>query len=214
MVREQVELACKRGGRPSSEVEILAATKYVNVEDLGAFAEAGIALVGENRAQDMLVKHGRWGDTFTWDFIGHLQSRKVRDLLPIVRLIHSLSSSSALQQIDRRSHDVTQVLLEVNVGGEESKSGIDPRALDGFVERSLPYEKVRFVGLMAMPPVAPEPEQSRGYFASLRQLAEQLTQRWSPRHTFETLSMGTSQDYVVAVEEGATLVRLGSALFS
>jgi PLP dependent protein len=183
-------------------VEILAATKYVPPEEMGALAEAGITLVGENRLQDLEAKRERWGEAFEWDFIGNLQSRKVKRLLPLCRLIHSVASDSALEQLRRHADPQTEVLVEVNVAGEEGKGGISPDALAGFIERC----PVRVAGLMTMPPFSENPEDSRPHFARLAQLAAE--------QGLERLSMGTSQDWRVALEEGATLLRLGAALYA
>jgi PLP dependent protein len=187
--------------RAGSAVEILAATKYVPVDEMGALAEAGVELVGENRLQDLEVKRERWGDRFTWDFIGNLQSRKVKGILPLVRLIHSVASDSALSQLERHAAADTEVLVEVNLAGEESKGGVAPEELGAFIARS----PVRVGGLMTMPPETNEPESSRPYFTRLRELAAE--------HGLERLSMGTSQDWEVAVDEGATIVRLGTSLY-
>ncbi len=183
------------------EVEILAATKYVPLEEMGALAEAGVDLVGENRQQDLVAKHERWGDAFEWDFIGNLQSRKVKQLLPLCRLIHSLASESALAQLGRHGSPETEVLVEVNVAGEKGKGGVAPVDLGRFLERC----PVRVGGLMTMPPFSQDPEDSRPHFARLAELAAE--------HGLARLSMGTSQDWRVAVEEGATIVRLGTALY-
>ncbi len=185
------------------DVEVVAATKYVALEELPVLAEAGVTLVGENRAQDLEAKHAAHGPAFTWDFIGHLQSRKVRQVLPRVRLIHSVSSDSVLEQLRARAADRPdlEVLVEVNVAREPGKAGVDPEDLDAFIARC----PVRVGGLMTMPPLAERPEDSRRWFAALAQLA---ADRGLPR-----LSMGTSQDLGVAVQEGATLVRVGSRLF-
>jgi pyridoxal phosphate enzyme (YggS family) len=188
--------------RPLEEVEIVAAVKYLERESLGVLAEAGLSLLGENRAQELLAKSEAYGDAFTWDFIGHLQSRKVPMLIPHVRYIHSVASDSALKQLGRHGTEQTQVLVEVNVSGEPGKSGIPPAELAGFLERC----PVTVVGLMTMPPFTADPEDSRRHFAALRELAE--------RHRLRHLSMGTSQDYRVAVEEGATIVRLGTILYA
>ncbi len=182
-------------------VEILAATKYVPLEEMGTLAEAGVRLVGENRQQDLAAKHERWGDAFEWDFIGNLQSRKVKQLLPLCRLIHSVGSDSALAQLERHANPETEVLVEVNVAGEEGKGGVDPAVLGDFIARC----PVRVAGLMTMPPFSTDPEASRPHFARLAELAAE--------HGLERLSMGTSQDWEVAIEEGATLVRLGTALY-
>jgi PLP dependent protein len=184
------------------QVEILAATKYVRDEDMGALAEAGIELVGENRLQDLEAKRERWGDRFTWDFIGNLQSRKVKRILPLVRLIHSVASDSVLEQLGKHGGPGTEVLIEVNLSGEEGKGGIAPDELDAFIERC----PVRVSGLMTMPPFTEDPEDSRPYFARLAGLASE--------RGLERLSMGTSQDWQVAVEEGATIIRLGSVLWA
>ena len=185
-----------------ADVEILAATKYIRTDDMGALAEAGITLVGENRLQDLEEKQQRWSDRFTWDFIGNLQSRKVKALLPRVRLIHSVASDSALKQLGSHGTPETEVLVEVNLSGEEEKGGIEPAELDAFIERC----PVRVSGLMTMPPFAEDPEDSRPYFARLAELARD--------RGLERLSMGTSQDWRVAVEQGATIVRLGSVLWA
>jgi PLP dependent protein len=187
--------------RAGPEIEILAATKYVPVEEMGALAEAGVHLVGENRLQDLEAKRERWGERFIWDFIGNLQSRKVKAIVPQVRLIHSVATESALAQLERHASQDAEVLVEVNLAGEQSKVGIDPKELDGFLERC----PVRVGGLMTMPPFAEDPEASRPYFAGLRELAVE--------RGLERLSMGTSQDWEVAVAEGATIVRLGTALY-
>ncbi len=211
---QRIASACERAGRGAHEVELLAATKYVPLDEMGALAEAGIRLVGENVASDLEAKQERWGDRFTWDFIGHLQSRKTKVVLPRVRLIHSVSSESVMRQIDRHGREDAGLLLEVNVAGEESKHGVLPGQVDRFLETAARFEKVRFAGLMTMPPFAPDPEAARPHFAALRSLAERLEAAWSPRHRFSILSMGTSQDYDVAVEEGATVCRLGGVLYS
>jgi uncharacterized pyridoxal phosphate-containing UPF0001 family protein len=182
-------------------VEILAATKYVPLEEMGALAEAGIALVGENRQQELSAKHERWGDAFEWDFIGNLQSRKVKQILPLCRLVHSVATDSVLEQLGRHGRPETEVLVEVNVAGEEGKGGVAPADLGSFIERC----PVRVGGLMTMPPFSQVPEASRRHFARLAELAA--------AHGLARLSMGTSQDWPVAVEEGATIVRLGTALY-
>jgi PLP dependent protein len=184
------------------DVEILAATKYIRTEDMGALADAGIELVGENRLQDLEEKQERWGERFTWDFIGNLQSRKVKSILPLVRLIHSVASDSALEQLGRHGSPETEVLVEVNLSGEEGKGGIAPERLDEFIERC----PVTVSGLMTMPPFTEDPEASRPYFARLADLASE--------RGLQRLSMGTSQDWPVAVQEGATIIRLGSVLWS
>jgi PLP dependent protein len=198
-IAANLERAREAAGR---DVEILAATKYVPLEEMGALAEAGVRLVGENRQQDLAAKHERWGDAFEWDFIGNLQSRKVRHLVPVCRLIHSLASDSAVEQLRRHATPATEVLVEVNVAGEEGKGGVAPADLGEFIERC----PARVGGLMTMPPFSTDPEDSRPHFARLAELAAE--------HGLRRLSMGTSQDWRVAVEEGATIVRLGTALYA
>jgi uncharacterized pyridoxal phosphate-containing UPF0001 family protein len=175
-------------------VTIVAATKYVPVDELAALAEAGIEVVGENRAQELEAKHARYGEAFRWHFIGHLQSRKAKTVNELCELCHSLSSESAAKRLE------IPALVEVNLSGEETKSGVPEAELERFLEL---YGDVR--GLMTMPPAADDPEASRPYFRRLRELAE--------RYGLPELSMGTSQDYRVGADEGATMVRLGSVLY-
>jgi pyridoxal phosphate enzyme (YggS family) len=196
-VRDRITAA---GGNPD-RVEILAAVKYLPAGELAALAAGGITLAGENRAQELVGKVADGPDTLTWDFIGHIQSRKVRDVVPRVRYIHSVASDSVLAQLERHATATTRVLIEVNVAGEEGKSGITPDELPGFIERC----PVPVVGLMTMPPLTREPEASRRYFAALRNLAA--------AHDLPELSMGTSQDYEIAVQEGSTIIRLGTILY-
>jgi len=195
-VRERIAAA----GRDPGEVELLAAVKYVPLGELPKLAEAGVALVGENRAQELAAKHAAHGDLFDWDFIGALQSRKVKEIAPIARLIHSLASESALAQLER--HPAREALIQVNVAGEEGKAGVAPADLAAFVDAC----PVPVGGLMTMPPFVERAEANRRHFARLAELAAE--------HGLARLSMGTSQDYEVAVQEGATIVRLGSVLYA
>jgi len=176
------------------DVTVVAATKYVSVENLGALAEAGIEIVGENKAQDLEAKHAAHGDAFRWHFIGHLQSRKAKVVNELCELVHSLDSESAARRLE------IPALVQVNLAGEETKSGVSPDDLPRFLEL---YPDIR--GLSTMPPFADDPEESRPYFRKLREMAEQ--------HGLTQLSMGTSQDYKVAAEEGATMIRIGSVLY-
>jgi PLP dependent protein len=207
-VRERIEEAAARSAsaarRQRPAVEILAATKYVPLEELPVLAQAGIRVVGENRAQDLQAKVAAHGSLFEWDFIGQLQSRRVRLIVPHVRLIHSVASDSALRELARHqalARPGLRILIEVNVSGEQGKAGIAPERLDEFLARS----PVPVAGLMTMPPFSTDPAASRPWFAALRELADE--------RGLEHLSMGTSQDYVVAVEEGATIVRIGTSLY-
>ena len=184
------------------DAELLAAVKYVPLEELGVLAEAGVTLLGENRAQDLAAKAEAYPGVFRWHFIGQLQSRKVKAILPYAELIHSVASDSALRQFERHGTPETEILVEVNVAGEEGKAGVAPGELGDFIARS----PVRVSGLMTMPPFTEEPEASRPHFAALRELAQE--------HGLSRLSMGTSQDYGVAAEEGATIVRIGTSLYA
>jgi pyridoxal phosphate enzyme (YggS family) len=177
-----------------AQVTIVAATKYVSVEELAVLGEAGVGVVGENRLQDLLEKYAAYGDTFRWHFIGHLQSRKAREVSHVCELVHSLDSESAAARLE------IPALVQVNLSGEPTKSGVEPSELDRYLQLG---PEIR--GLSTMPPPADDPEASRPYFRRLRELAEQ--------HGLRELSMGTTQDYRVAAEEGATFVRVGSALF-
>ncbi|HEX4305586.1 MAG TPA: YggS family pyridoxal phosphate enzyme [Solirubrobacterales bacterium] len=189
------------GAAVAGRAEVLVACKYVPLEEMGALAEAGVALVGENRQQDLAAKHERYAEDFTWDFIGNLQSRKVKQIVPLVRLIHSVGTDSALEQLGRHGTADTEVLIEVNVAEEAGKGGVVPADLADFIARC----PVRVSGLMTMPPFAEDPEASRPHFARLAELAA--------ANGLSRLSMGTSQDWRVALDEGATIIRLGSALF-
>jgi pyridoxal phosphate enzyme (YggS family) len=205
-VREEIAAAAARAGGGGDGVEILAAVKYVRAGDLGILAEAGLEVLGENRAQDLQEKVAAVEPgTFRWDFIGQLQSRKVKTILPLVRLIHSVASDSAMTQLERHATGGTEILLEVNVAGEDEKAGISPDQVAGYLERAEATGMFAVTGLMTMPPFAADPEDSRRHFAALRELAA--------AHGLPRLSMGTTQDFSVAVEEGATIVRVGSRLY-
>jgi len=211
LARVQQEIAAAAARRPPGAaapdapgVELLAATKYVAREDLPLLAEAGIRLVGENRAQDLQAKVAAHGELFQWDFIGQLQSRRVRLIVPHVRLIHSVASESALRELARHREQARpgmRILIEVNLAEEPGKAGIAPHELDSFIEGAA----VPVAGLMTMPPLSDDAEASRPWFAALRELAQE--------RGLQQLSMGTSQDYLVAVEEGATIVRIGTSLY-
>jgi pyridoxal phosphate enzyme (YggS family) len=175
-------------------VTVVAATKYVSVDEMAILADAGIEIVGENRAQDLLAKHATYGSVFRWHFIGHLQSRKTKTVNALCELVHSLDSESAASRLE------TPALVQVNLSGEPTKSGVEPEELESYLELGA---EIR--GLSTMPPLAKDAEASRPYFRRLRELAE--------RHGLHELSMGTSQDYRIAAEEGATFVRVGSVLF-
>ncbi|MBE2315102.1 YggS family pyridoxal phosphate-dependent enzyme [Solirubrobacter sp. CPCC 204708] len=198
---ERIKSDIADAGRDPAEVEILAAVKYVPMEEIGTLAEAGLTLLGENRAQELEDKATRHPG-FRWHFIGQLQSRKVKQILPHATLVHSVASESALNQLAKHGTPDTEILLEVNVAQEPGKAGIAPDELERYLEAS----RVNVVGLMTMPPFASDPEASRPHFAHLRELAH--------AHGLQHLSMGTSQDFAVAAAEGATIVRIGTTLYT
>ena len=212
-VEGRVAAAAAAAGRDPAAVSVLVATKYVAAEHLGVLAEAGVRLIGENQAQALVEKHELYGDVFEYHFIGHLQSRKTRLVLPLVTLIHSVDSRSVVQEIQARAANITDVLLEVNIAGEDTKSGLALGDVDAFLDEAASCDKVRFCGLMCMPPLTPDPEDARPHFARTRELADRLSAAWRGTYTFGQLSMGTSADYEVAAQEGATIVRVGSVLF-
>lgn len=201
-VQERIARAAARAGRDAGEVEILAAVKYVTAADIPTLADAGITLVGENRAQDLIEKAQRAPGRLRWHFIGALQSRKVKLIVGHVELIHSVASDSVLKELEHHAPAGFEILVEVNVSGEPGKAGIAPAELDAFLARS----PVKVVGLMTMPPKIADPEHSRAPFAALAALARE--------RGLSTLSMGTSQDFEIAVEEGATIVRIGTTLYA
>jgi len=197
VVRANLDSVRERAG---ASVRILVATKYVPDEAMETLAEAGVDLVGENRLPDLERKHERFASRFEWHFIGALQSRRVKGILPLVSLVHSVASESALGQVNSHAPDGVRILVQVNIAGEEGKAGIAPDELGAFLARS----EVEVAGLMTMPPFTESPEASRPHFARLAELASE--------HGLRELSMGTSQDWEVAISEGATMVRLGSSV--
>ena len=211
VAREAMDAACRASGRPAGSAELVLAGKYVTSAEAPALVEAGVGVVGENRLQDLQAKQDVLGDAVTFDFIGHLQGRKVKDVLPRVRLIHSVDRDSLIDEIGRRAASTPRVLLQVNLAGEESKGGFAPDAMDRAMERASEAGVV-VGGLMALPPFATDPEASRPWFERLRDLRDGLARRWAPEHDLRDLSMGTSQDFVVAVEAGATMVRVGRGI--
>ena len=212
-IEQRMADACSRAAL-GTHPRLLVASKYLDVDQMGILAKAGIGLVGENRAEGLEEKWARWNDSFEFHFIGHVQSRKVRQVVPYVSLIQSVESISLVEELDKRADADVRVLLEVNVSGEETKYGILPPAAETFLERAAAHRRVRFTGLMTMAPLTPDPESTRPYFRELRELRDRLAVAFAGRYELAELSMGTSNDYEVAVEEGATIVRIGSALLS
>jgi len=201
-VLSRVSDACARAGRDPSNVRVCVATKYVDADGMEALREAGVPIAAENRLQDLIAKQDRFGDAFEWHFIGAIQSRKMREIAARVTTVHSLATESARDKLAALDGPPPRVLVEVNVSGEESKAGVAPEALDGFIAGC----PVPVSGLMTMPPLARSPEDARPYFHALATLASE--------RGLDDLSMGTTQDFEVAVEEGATLVRVGSVIFA
>jgi hypothetical protein len=210
LIAENLALVRERVG---PDVQILAATKYVDAGDLPALHEGGVWLVGENRSDALIAKQEAHRDLFTWDFIGHVQSRKVRDIAGRVRLIHAIDSLSACRRMQDLAEVTVDCLLQVNVAGEDTKAGVGLTDVDGFLDEVAALERVRFRGLMTMPPLVDDPNDARPWFAALRELRDRLAPAWEGRHNFLELSMGTSQDYEAAAAEGATIVRVGSVLY-
>jgi hypothetical protein len=210
VIAENLALVRERVG---PDVQILAATKYVDADDLPALHEGGVRLVGENRSDALIAKQEAHRDLFTWDFIGHVQSRKVRDIAGRVRLIHAVDSLSACRRMQDQAQSSVDCLLQVNVAGEDTKAGVGLQQVDGFLDDVATLERVRFDGLMTMPPLVDDPNEARPWFAALRELRDRLAPAWPGRHEFRELSMGTSQDYAAAAAEGATIVRVGSVLY-
>ena len=214
-VREEVAAALERSGRGLEEARILVASKYYEPDQISALAEAGADLLGENRAEDLVRKQKAFGDRFEWHFIGHLQSRKAKIVVPRVSLIHSVDSVRLVQEVAKRvpKGDTAEVLFQVNVSGEDAKYGVSEDEVETLLEAAAGAEgRVRARGFMTLAPLVEDPEDVRYVFAKLRAIRDRLRQSWSTHFDLSELSMGMSGDYVVAVEEGATLVRIGRVL--
>jgi PLP dependent protein len=210
--REALDAAAVRSGRAAGAVELVLAGKYIPAAETEALIAAGVGVVGENRLQDLQEKAAIAAGRLTFDFIGHVQRRKARDLIGAVRLVHSVDSLRLAEEFARRAEGPLRVLVEVNVAEEPTKGGILPPRLRAFVDDVSDRTDLVIGGLMAMPPLHADAELSRPYFASVRRLADDLATEWRGRHDVSDLSMGTSQDYLVAAEEGATMVRVGRGL--
>lgn len=213
-VHQKVEEALERGGRDSGEARILIASKYYEPDQISALSKAGVDLIGENRAQDLVLKHETFGDTFEWHFIGHLQRRKAKDVVPLVSLIHSVDSVRLVEELEKRAPESgVDVLIQMNVSGEETKYGVDEREVGPLMEAAAESGgKVRVKGLMTVAPAVERADEVRYVFAKLRTIRDRLREDWSPLFDLPELSMGMSGDYEVAVEEGATLIRIGRAI--
>ncbi len=214
-VEERILRACERAGRKREEVLLLGASKGVPADRLRDFFQCGLRVFGENRVQEFLKKWEALKDLpIDWHFIGRLQSNKVKYIIDKVKLIHSLDRQSLLEELSKRAENigkVQEVLIEVNVGGEETKGGVEPRDLKGFFEVCLKDKNIKVLGLMCIPPYRENPEEVRLYFATLRKLRDELEKEFGVR--LPHLSMGMSHDFEVAIEEGATIVRLGTLIF-
>ncbi len=214
-VRESLAAALERSGRGSRAVRILVASKYYEPAQISVLEEAGVDLLGENTAQDLVRKQEVFGDRFEWHFIGHLQRRKAKVVVPRVSLIHSVDSVRLIQELAKRAPEggAVEVLFQVNIGGEDTKYGVPEDGLEALLEAAAGTGgKVRAKGLMTLAPLVEDPEDVRYVFAKLRAIRDRLRRIWSPHFDLSELSMGMSGDYEVAVEEGATLVRIGRTL--
>ena len=213
-VRERVAEAALESGREPDDVRILVATKYYDLAQISALAEAGVRLVGENRAEDLIEKQKVFGDAFEWHFIGHLQRRKARDVVGRVSLIHSVDSARLIEELAKRApEEGVEVLLQVNVGGEESKYGVGEGEVEALLEAAARTGgKVRARGFMTLAPLVDRAEDVRYVFTKLRTIRDRLRGGWGTHFDLSELSMGMSNDYTVAVEEGATIVRIGRAM--
>jgi PLP dependent protein len=214
VVRENIERSLERGGRSGERVRVLVATKYYAPEQLAELAGAGVDLVGENRAEDLVEKQEMLGDRFEWHFIGHLQRRKAKVIVPRVTLVHSVDSVRLIGEISRRApEDGSDVLIQVNVADEQSKYGVSEGEVEALLEAAAGSEgRVRVRGFMTLAPLVEDPENVRYVFAKLRTIRDRLRESWSPHFDLSELSMGMSGDYEVAVAEGATVVRIGRML--
>ena len=214
VVHERIDTALERSGRIEEEVSVLVATKYYAPEQLSALAEAGAGLVGENRAEDLIEKQELFGDRFDWHFIGHLQRRKAKVVVPRVTLVHSVDSARLIEELGKRAKEVgTDILIQVNVADEESKYGVSEEEVEALLETAAETGGiVRARGFMTLAPLVEDPEEVRHVFAKLRTIRDRLRKSWSPHFDLSELSMGMSGDYEVAVEEGATVVRIGRML--
>lgn len=213
-IHQRVEEALGRSGRDPGEAKILIASKYYEPAQISALSEAGVDLIGENRAQDLVRKHEMFGDAFEWHFIGHLQRRKAKDVIPLVTLIHSVDSVRLIEEIEKRAPEPdVDVLIQMNVSGEETKYGVGEEEAERLMEAAAESDgKVRVKGLMTVAPAVERTDDVRYVFAKLRTIRDRLSEDWSPCFDLPELSMGMSGDYEIAVEEGATLVRIGRAI--
>jgi pyridoxal phosphate enzyme (YggS family) len=214
VVRGRIAEASRRSGREPEEVRILVASKYYAPEQMAALADAGVELLGENRAEDLLEKQERFGDAFEWHFIGHLQRRKAKDVVPRVTLIHSIDSVKLIGELAKRAPEGgIEILIQVNVSGEESKYGVDEDEVEPLLEAAAGTEgRVRARGFTTLAPIVERAEDVRYVFTKLQAIRDRLKSNWSPHFDLSELSMGMSNDYWVAVEEGATIIRIGRAL--
>ncbi|MER3523228.1 MAG: YggS family pyridoxal phosphate-dependent enzyme [Ignavibacteria bacterium] len=216
-IRRRIEATCARCGRNLDEVTLVAVSKTFPAEAIAEACDAGVRDVGENYVQELLQKREQLsGRSIRWHFIGHLQSNKVKYLIPWIHLIHAVDNANIAREIDKRAAQAgstAEVLVEVNTTGEQSKFGIRPEATEAFVRSLAQLAHLRIVGLMTIGPFLPDPEESRPMFRTLRVLKEHLEHLDQPNVAMRHLSMGMTGDFEVAIEEGATLIRIGTALF-
>jgi hypothetical protein len=214
-INKRIEKAAQKSDRSPSDIILIAASKYVNSNELKVAIENGIRHVGENRAKKLISLYNDIGDLVIWHFIGHLQSRKAKLVVPIVEYIHSIDSISTIKEIDKRARNINKIqkiLIEVNISGEETKYGIEPNSLIHFIKEINGYKNIKIVGLMTMAPLTNDMSICRRIFKELRE-HKNIVNRIYPNLSLKHLSMGMSNDFEVAIEEGSTMVRIGSAIF-
>ena len=213
-VRERMIEALRKSGRGPDEARILVASKYYTVEQIAALADAGVELLGENRAEDLLEKQETFGDVFEWHFIGHLQRRKVKQVAGRVTLVHSVESTRLIEELAKRApEEGIEMLIQVNVSGEGAKYGVEEAEVEPLLWAAAKTEgKVRARGFMTLAPLVERAEDVRYVFAKLRAIRDRLKDSWSSHFDLSELSMGMSNDYLIAIEEGATIIRIGRAM--
>lgn len=212
LIQREIAEACARSNRNPEEISIVAVTKYVTVDRAVEALAAGIQHFGENRDDGLLKKWEVLKDKPTWHFIGTLQSRKVKNIIDKVKYIHSLDRLSLAKEINKRAEQPVKCFVQVNVSGEESKHGLDPEQVAGFIKQLAQFEKVIVAGLMTMAPLTDDEDVLRTCFRKLKDLQTEIQHLDLPHAPCDDLSMGMSNDFKIAIEEGATFVRIGSAL--
>lgn len=211
-IEQDIQATCDRIGRNRSEITVVAVTKEVSTTRTAAVLEENILHLGENRPEGLLGKQEMIRSGAIWHFIGNVQSRKVKEIINQIDYLHSVDRMSLVKEIHKRANHVVDCFIQVNVSGESSKSGVTPAELDSFIEQVTPYDKVRIIGLMTMAPFTKNMDEIRSVFRSLRELRDGISAKSLPHAPCTQLSMGMSNDFIIAIEEGATHVRIGTAL--